>query len=109
MGKPAFGICKNKGADQLRTNCAADQRLCFCYSDSTIPLLHKSEISSLYPASMDVQSGLCGTWSETLKTGILVQGLSFVSGYTIQVQSCCNDRIHQIAEPTRHSSATLFV
>ena len=25
----------------------ADQRLCFCFTDSTIPLLPKSEISSL--------------------------------------------------------------
>ena len=33
-------------ADQLRGNCEADQRLCFRYMDSTIPLLPKSEISS---------------------------------------------------------------
>ena len=31
-------IGENKGADQLRSNCEADQRLCFRYSDSTIPL-----------------------------------------------------------------------
>ena len=35
MRKPAFCICE------------ADQRLCFRYIDSTIPLLSKSEISSL--------------------------------------------------------------
>ena len=29
---------ENKGADQLHSNCEADQRLCFRYSDSTIPL-----------------------------------------------------------------------
>ena len=28
MRKPAFCICENKAADQLRSNCAADQRLC---------------------------------------------------------------------------------
>ena len=33
-------------ADQLRGNREADQCLCFRYSDSTIPLLLKSEISS---------------------------------------------------------------
>ena len=33
MRKPAFCICDNKGADQLRSNCAADQRSCFCYVD----------------------------------------------------------------------------
>ena len=40
-------LCKNKDADQLRGNREADQRLCFRYIDSTIPLLSKSEISSL--------------------------------------------------------------
>ena len=46
MGKPAICIGENKDADQLRGNREADQRLCFRYSDSTIPLLLKSEISS---------------------------------------------------------------
>ena len=32
-----FCLCENKGADQ---------RLCFCYTDSTISLLLKSKISS---------------------------------------------------------------
>ena len=45
--KPAFCICENKNADQLCGNREADQRLCFRYIDSTIPLLPKSEISSL--------------------------------------------------------------
>ena len=44
--KPAFCICENKDADQLRGNREADQRLCFRYTDSTIPLLSKSENSS---------------------------------------------------------------
>ena len=58
MRKPTFCICENKGADQLRGyenkdadqlrgNREADQRLCFRYIASTIPLLSKSEISSL--------------------------------------------------------------
>ena len=46
MGKPTICICENKDADQLRGNREADQRLCFHYSDITIPLLLKSEISS---------------------------------------------------------------
>ena len=46
MRKPAFSICENKDADQLHSNCAADQRNCFRYIDTTIPLLSKSEISS---------------------------------------------------------------
>ena len=44
--KPDFCLGESKGADQLRGNREADQRLCFRYSDSTIPLLLKSEISS---------------------------------------------------------------
>ena len=55
MRKPAFCICENKDADQLRSQlrskcavyCAADQRLCFRYIDSTIPLLPIYEITSL--------------------------------------------------------------
>ena len=52
MRKPAFCICENIGAGQLDT---ADQHLCFPYIDSTIPLLSKSEISSLYPSSVAVE------------------------------------------------------
>ena len=47
MRKPVFCICENKDADQLRGNHEADQRLCFRYMDTTIPLLPKSEISGL--------------------------------------------------------------
>ena len=43
MGKQTICIGENKDADQLRGNREADQRLCFRYSDSTIPLLLKSE------------------------------------------------------------------
>ena len=45
--KPCFCICENKDAVQLRGNREADQRICFRYTDRTIPLLPKSEISSL--------------------------------------------------------------
>ena len=47
MRKPAFCICENKGADQLRGYREADQHLCFCFTDGTIPPLSKSEITSL--------------------------------------------------------------
>ena len=59
MRKPAFCICENKVADQLRGK-IADQRLCFRYIhvDSTIPLLPKSEFSSLQPSSVVVLPGL---------------------------------------------------
>ena len=75
MRKPGFCICENKDADQIRGNREADQRLCFRYIDSAFPLLPKYEISSLQPSSVAVQPGLCGTWSETRKTGFLRTGL----------------------------------
>ena len=46
MEKPTICIGENKDADQLRGNREADQRLCFRYSDSTIPPLLNSKISS---------------------------------------------------------------
>ena len=85
MRKPAFCICENKDADQLRGNREADQRLCFRYTDSTIPLLSKYEISSFYPSYAVVQPGLCWTWSKTPKTGFLttrlICGRHYTGGY----------------------------
>ena len=48
MRKPDFCLCVNKDADQLRSNCEADQCLCFRYTDT---------------------QSLCQTWWETGKTG----------------------------------------
>ena len=45
--KQAFCIFEKKDTDQLCSECTADQCLYFHYTNSTIPLLHKSEISSL--------------------------------------------------------------
>ena len=50
MRKPDVCICENKDADQLRGYCEADQSLCFRYTDSTIPLLHK--IRNLKPLAI---------------------------------------------------------
>ena len=50
--KPAFGICENKDADQLRQSCVV------------------------------VQPGLCGTLSETPKTGFLTTRLIFFVSLT---------------------------
>ena len=58
MRKPVFRICENKDIDQLRGNRKADQRLCFLYIDSTIPLLPKSKISS-YSHLMWLYSPVC--------------------------------------------------
>ena len=80
LRKPALCICENKDADQLSGNREADQRLCFRYTDSTIPLLSKSEISSLLPYSVIAQPSLCQTWSETPKTGFLRTRLKYSKG-----------------------------
>ena len=78
MGKPTICIGENKGADQLCSNCTADQRLCFRYSDSTIPPLLIPKISSFYPAFVTVQPGLCLTWSETQMVVFSTHRLIFV-------------------------------
>ena len=72
-------LCENKGEDQLRSNCEADQRLCFRYTENTVALLLKSEISSFWPASVTEQVCLCQTWSETPKTGFLASRLNIVT------------------------------
>ena len=56
---------RKQDTDQLRGNREADQRLCFRYIDSTIPLLSKSVITSLWPSFVAVQPGLYQTRSET--------------------------------------------
>ena len=76
MRKPDFCLCENKGADQLRSNCEADQCLCFRYTDSTISPLLKPKISRFW-RSVIVQAGLCQTLSETPKTGFLALRLIY--------------------------------
>ena len=60
MRKLDFGLCENKDADQLYSNCEADQRLCFRYMDSTISLLLNSEISSFCVCTGQFVSDLVG-------------------------------------------------
>ena len=95
MRKPAFCICKNKDTDQLCGNHATDQHLCFPDIDRTIPLLHKSEILSLYPTFVVVQPGLCPTWSETAKTGFLRMGLIRVVFISVETSGVEKDIVNQ--------------
>ena len=85
--KPDFCLCENKGADQLRSNCEADQRLCFRYSDSIIPLLLIAKISSLLPPFETVQAGLCRTWSETRRPVFSFLNCTVNQSRTTHVQS----------------------
>ena len=117
MRKQTFCISENKDADQLRGNRKADQRLCFRYIDSTIPLLSKSEISSLYPSSVAVQPSLCRTMSETPKTGFYTTMLkciqllypkfqAFISAGWLK--SCPGSRNPVTYEP-RHEKTNILV
>ena len=59
MRKPVICICENKDADQFRGNREADQRFYFRYTASTIHLLPKPEIPSLYRHLLWLYSLVC--------------------------------------------------
>ena len=72
IGKAYHNMCRNvrkldiwlnenKGADQLCSNCTADQPLCFCSKDSMMLLLSRYEISSFLLLCLAVEPGLCQT------------------------------------------------
>ena len=71
-----FAFAKTKAQISFAKNCEADQPLCFRYTDSTISLLPKSEVSSFLHSSVAAQDGLCRTWSETQRTGFLASRLN---------------------------------
>ena len=66
MRKPTFCLCENKDADQFRGNREADQRRCFRYIDSTIPVLSKSDIGPLRSISIASSPRLSGTGMTSL-------------------------------------------
>ena len=79
---------------QRRRSDSRNQCLCFRYTDSTVPLLLKSEISSFQPASALVQLGLCRTSSETTLL-VFSRGSSFVNHQNrIQI---CHMLLHRLA------------
>ena len=86
--KPDFCICENKDADQLRGNHEADQRLCFRYLDSAIPLLPTYKTSSLWPFFWG-----CAAWF-VLGPGRKPQGP--VSEVAAQMFSCSTQLSHEI-------------
>ena len=52
-----FYLCDHKGADQLRSNCEADQHLCFRAMDTAIPPLCITQILRFLHFSVIVQTG----------------------------------------------------
>ena len=59
MRKPTICICENNDADQLRGNREADQRLCFRYMDSTIPLLSRLKKNHASSHLLCLHSSVC--------------------------------------------------
>ena len=57
--KPDVSLCENKGTDQLRSNCEADQ--CLFFATHIVQFLF---FNPKFQASVIVQVGLCQTWSE---------------------------------------------
>ena len=106
--KPVFAYAKTD-ADQLRGNCKADQRLCFSYTDRTIPLVPKSEISSLPPSFVAVQPGLCRTWSETPRTGFVVTQHICFPPETVISHTTTNLFLHMRKQPVfAYAKTTCF-
>ena len=105
MGKPTICIGENKGADQLRGYREADQRLCFRYTDSTIPklTLFNSKIFSLLPFLVLVQADLCQTCSVATLL-VFPQGGSYTAQQTFGMDSMIASRLAQmsrfVGEPT---------
>ena len=85
MRKQTFCIYEKNDADQPYVEREADQRLCFRYTDCTIPLLPKSKSSSLKPYFVAVQTDLCRTRSETrtlvfsCRGSLIIMTVSFFS------------------------------
>ena len=77
---------ENKDADQLRGNREADQRLCFRYTDSMFPPLLIPKLSRFWVSSVNVQVGLCWTWSETQIVGFLMHRLIYIHSFLSLVE-----------------------
>ena len=70
MRKPVYAICEQ----QRRSLISAFVVHCL---DSIIPLVSISKLLSLYLASVAAQAGMCLTWSQIPKTGLLVTWLKW--------------------------------
>ena len=94
--KQDYCLCENKDADQLRSNCEADQRLCFHYTERTISHLHKTEISSFLACFCD-----CTGWFVSDLVGNPEDRFSRVTAQIILTKSGI-----QMKSPTPSHSAT---
>ena len=86
--KPTICVCENKGADQLCSNCTADQRLCFRYTDSTIPLLLKYKISSFQVCFCDCTARFLSDLVGTQVVGFLSHRLKSIQHQSEKLNGC---------------------
>ena len=68
-------FAENKAADQLCSNCIADQGLCFRFTDTTIPPLRKTKISRFFSV---IVSDLVGI-SEDPFSRVLAQIIQYLA------------------------------
>ena len=89
--KPTICICETKGADQLCSNCTADQHLCFRYRDSTIPPLFIPKILAFFCDCADrFVSDLVGTKIVSFLTYRLrLKSLRLVFMFYVPLNSKC--------------------
>ena len=86
MKNPLFCIWENKDTDQLRGDREADQRLCFRYIDSTIPLLSK-------PLAM-----FCSCTAWFLSDVVGNQNIGFLMTRLILIASIASTSVLDVAE-----------
>ena len=86
---------------------AADQCLCFHYTDSTISLYPKSEIASPLPSPVALQLDLCPTWLETRKTCFLAMHLSCIEN--INLNASVEKSSENVDGWTMHVSLCLYL
>ena len=82
MRKSTFCICESKGADQVRGYCFWFAKLMELSLFFLVPKL-SSEISSLFPSSVAVQTALCRIWLETSNTCCLATRLIYIQVWYI--------------------------
>ena len=84
MRKLAFCLCENKDSDQLRGDREADQRLCFRYTDSTIPLLF---------SFLKLEAIFCGFTARFVSEVVGISEDWFSHYVALMTSSCCNFQI----------------
>ena len=95
-----FAYAKTKAQISFSVTAKLISTLVFTtHTDSTIPLLLKYEISSVYPSSEATQACLCQTWSETPKTEQQLLGRNHYCRELIRLAQGHNMVPHEGIEP----------